>query len=359
MACEAVYNRDPLPVLSLLAREELDELPMFTAKTVKYARYLCGSNNGGMTPRKRKMLDFVLKSQKEITKRRAARRKAERALEAATKQPSEKESSSSSSSSSANATIDAPRTTRSSSRKRDAAAASLPEAGPARRAKRGVETIQQVTDTPMEEADGPQEGDGMDREKGKEKEVEVEETKVDFSCARLGQVAGGNEMHAMLAEDKWRGHSYPEVWTCGMVDTSRAAAEQHAGHTEAAEAALRSRVHGDCQKLEHQLNSWKPEYCSEPWQAFAIYKDTLDANGLSVDGTCLGEVLSRLMGYDWKDEGNENRCHMIMKRFKHDRQTFFHRRFYFDYRVDTKALAKVKAATNQVYMSRVYVLSHT
>ncbi|KNC50141.1 uncharacterized protein AMSG_06275 [Thecamonas trahens ATCC 50062] len=122
------------------------------------------------------------------------------------------------------------------------------------------------------------------------------------------------------------------IYSCGLVLDPATAS--HEGH-------------GDCStdpnlelatKVTKQLQSWM--FRAEGARAFIVRPETLAEAGADLGADDLG--LSALLGADL------DMCQLHTLKLKDSRKTFFHKRHYFDYRIDSKRLAKTKAATNLI-----------
>eukprot|EP00164_Ancoracysta_twista_P003992 GFYU01005357.1.p1 GENE.GFYU01005357.1~~GFYU01005357.1.p1 ORF type:complete len:290 (+),score=90.85 GFYU01005357.1:24-893(+) len=149
----------------------------------------------------------------------------------------------------------------------------------------------------------------------------------------------------------WRG---PEIWRCGLVDP---AADYQVKHEDHATDEYRA-MEVTADKLTHQLSLWRPGHnTSGEWRGFFITKEVLDATGVA-EGASVEDKVRAVLRIPGPEEESHNKGYkkleLQVKPKAHSLKTFWPQRFYFQYgRIDSKALAKVKAGTNQIMAATV------
>lgn len=325
---EAIYMNPTMLWMEKLLVPRFAEQIFVTAKHIKEAKYRNSPTNGGSTKEGRALVAFLEEKMKERNKQKAAERKREREEEAA------REAAEGGGGGEEEAQEEAPPPPKRQTRGGAKEAGALPEA---------------TLELPPARKKAAKGGGGVEAAvmAGEEEEWE---------CKKLCDMPGADEMWLMSA-NKWQADkskdppqaaAFPELWSCGLLDPRHP--PDHSTHSAANCAA----AYAACQALEKQLQGWKPEWSSQPWSVFVIRPHTLAANNVSLDNPPL--AAATVIGADVYPPGEEP-PHSEQKgvtselqalALKDTRSTFFDQRFYFTDRVDTKTLAKVKAATNQI-----------
>jgi len=137
----------------------------------------------------------------------------------------------------------------------------------------------------------------------------------------------------------------PEIWSCGAIHKSQIDKIPDLfpqGNSQSVQT-----LHSSTLNLSSQLENLKPSFdqSNEPWQAFFIFPSILkDYCGLEAPELPLHDLVPLFLSTP--EPNDQFKIHF--KNLLSSRKCFWHQRFYFKSgRVDTKRLAKFKAATNK------------
>ena len=163
---------------------------------------------------------------------------------------------------------------------------------------------------------------------GEDAEEEEEEEEEEKGCEELGGTPGRGFVMSMVET------TTGVVFDCGMYHDVEQV--DHSAHHPSSDANLQIIA-----KLNASLASWKPSHVKEKWLAFVVRPEEMAARGVDLNAPDRG--LAAAIGADIQLTTLETRA------LADSRKTFFPNRWYYSgTRVDTKALAKIKTATNYV-----------